>query len=229
MPNTFTPFGFSDYVYWGGKDTGVLSEFPLSLAAGGITSNFGQGDLVTLSSVTSAGASGIINYPTGAALSTVASWYSPGVFVSGEYKTTTGTITPITYWAANTPIFAGSTPTFKINALPGQIWAIQANGPFGNAGSIGYNYGVSGNGGAWTTPVSTMTTNGANPVTSQSTQFLNANAGAAGTNGLNKTVKIVGLAPPSVDFPTNSWTDPFPIVLVRINLHTFSAPTPSVG
>lgn len=240
MPNIFAPFGLSYYDYEGGKENYVTRDVPLSLTSSGIGKSFGQGD--TMGITTSSTNSGLVYtaWTTGTAGSSAnAANYIMGVFTQVSYTTPQGqqvpggSTNPGFYWPANTPTFNSAAPVVKLMHLPNTVWKVQCNGSLPALGAYGVNYGLIANGGVYNAnngyngvPLPTDTSVAANPASGQSQQFLVVN-NTGGVNNTNGVLKIIGLCPESTALPSNKWNDPYPVVLVKINLHFLSAPTVS--
>jgi hypothetical protein len=206
-----------------------------------MNASFGQGDAMGMTTQT--GYSGLVYSACdggSGGLSNASTNYIMGVFTQVSYTTPQGQRVPGTtgnpgfYWPANTPTFQNIAPSIKLMHLPNTIWKVQCNGQLPSQGAIGVNYGLVKNGGVYNSnngnygiPLTTDTQVAANPASGQSQQFLQVGA-TGGVNTTNGTLKIVGLAPEGTDLPSNNWDDPYPVVLVKINLHFLGAPTVSV-
>lgn len=239
MALTFNPFGLSLVEHKGGKPNYPVTQYPLaptaSGSAAGVYASFGQGDVVCIS--TTAASPGITKYATNANSANSAG-YIVGVFDGIDYTAVDGSAVKNGYWPAGTPIFNGYRTTAgvgtdvlaTINDLPYCVYKVQCNAPLQGNGAYFTNYNLLANGGAYT-PANPTTTGpaGANPTTKQSTQALNVAGGPVAANSSLGSVKIIGLAPDDTISGPNNWSDPYPIVLVTLQSHTFNAPTPSAG
>jgi len=251
MTQTFQPFGLSLVEHKGGKPNYPITIYPLSpntgnpgaintgagFAAGGTGCNFGQGDVMCISAVTTN--PGISAYQANTSAGTPQAQASliAGVFDSVQYTAINGTVTPGQYWSANTPVFGGYNTVGSIgstdvditlNDLPYCVYRVQCNAPLPSNGAYFLNYNLTTNGGVYS-PTNTPAQGwlGANPATKQSTQAVNVNAGPIGAGSLAGSVKIIGLAPQSDVGGPNNWTDQFPIVYVTFNGSVFNSATTS--
>lgn len=237
MPSTFAPFGLSIYDYEGGKPNFTMRDMPLAASGSGdgVAKSFGQGDAMGL--VSANGYSGLVAVD-GNGNADVVAGYVMGIFTQVSYTTAQGQVvpggstSPGYYWPANTATLNTVAPLVKLNHLPNTIYQIQCNASLPSQGAYGVNYTLVENGGVYNSsngnsgvPFTTDAIVAANPASGQSQQFLRITAGSAGAASTNGTCKIIGLAPTSSKLPSNSWTDAYPVVLVKINLHFLSAPT----
>lgn len=244
MSQTFNPSGLSFFDYEGGKTSMPMRDFPLSSnTTYGIGVSYGVGDAMSFFSGNDTPTAGLAYLQSGSFPNNLTSAdYIVGVFNGVNYLTQQNQVVPGSgipgdFWAANSPIAANTLVQVKLLHLPDTIFKVQCNGPLQAQGAFGFNYNLVQNGGVATTtiPSPSATQVGPNPQSGQSQQFLMVNGGvgtstgSAGINSLSNHCQIIGLAPEGTDLPSNNWTDPFPVVLVRINLHKFSAPTPSAG
>jgi hypothetical protein len=227
MSQTFTPFGLSYNTYEGGKEALTLRTYQLS--NNGKAQSLGLQDVVTFSEV--AGDAGLSALPAAVA---AAAYVNPNVanYIVGKiegfwYLNQQGTYTTTKYWAGGTPVFNNGPVNVILNALPNSTFLVQANSPFPNGlSAVGANLNLVQNGGASgvQTPASLF---GANSSSGQSQQYLISGA-FLGAGTLAGHCKVLSLASQSSAFPNQSWADPYPVVVVRINTHFFGAPTPSV-
>lgn len=231
MPATFQPFGFSLYSYEGGKTSYTSRTFPL--ASSSLDNSFGVGDAVTFTQSSPAG-QGLAPLTNNAALTNYPPAYTVGIVEAIKYVTPQGQAVDTVYWAPNTPTMNNLPPIFTVNHLANSIFRVQCNTTLPATGVYGVNVNVMNNGNAVYTVATPTAVTGSvapNPATGQSQQYLltNSSGTGLGTGSSGGQVKIIGLAPTSTAFPTNNWTDLYPIVLVRFNLQFFSAPTPSTN
>ena len=195
MPSSFAPFGLSCVGYLGAsKPRSSTYDFPI---LSGTAYNFGSGEPVALSDGHISFVSPATANPPGTVNELIL-----GVWQSVEYQPSQANTPPATfpYWVAGTTTFNAADGMVAVSVDPFQIYNVQANGSLtvANIGNC-FNLGGFVGGGA-----------GGNSVV-----YLNTTA--ISTSGTWGQVKLIGLAPTTPAYPTNNWTDSFPIVQVVLN------------
>lgn len=199
MPQTFLPFGLSTACYLGGKPRS--SSYPFVIQSG-TANSFGSGEPVALA---------------GGSLTTLvtASAYPPaypseiilGVFLSVEYQGLQPGSAPATYpfWLASTTTFNASNALASINVDPMQVYNVQVNASTSviTSAMVGETFMLGGMGNI-------------NTSTGQSRVYM-SNIPMPNDTGNYAHVKLLGLAPTTPAYPSNSWGDPYPIVQVVLN------------
>ena len=197
MSSTFKPFGLSIAAYIGGKPRESSFVFPI---ASGTAANIGSGDPVALvnGSVTSCVAA--TAFPPAAVNEIVI-----GVFQSVAYNPSQQGSQPATfpYWISGTTTANSQPGSVSVNVDPMQVYNIQSNGTL-SATAIGSTYTLGG------------FANTGTIAPGQSAVYLNASNQQSTTQNFGQ-VKLLGLAPSTPAYPSNSWSDPYPIVQVVLN------------